>query len=48
LMWHINGPGTFVSIPPNVEHGFRPCGCSFRLLNFHTPHVGFIDSLRRR
>ena len=44
--WHRSGPGTFVSVPPNVEHGFRPCGGSFRLLNFHAPHVGFIDWLR--
>ena len=44
--WHVTSPGTFVSIPPNVEHGFRPCGVGFRLLNFHTPHVGFITGLR--
>lgn len=46
--WHRSGPGTFVSIPPNVEHGFRPCGCEFRLLNIHAPHAGFIDRLRAR
>jgi quercetin dioxygenase-like cupin family protein len=45
-VWHRVGPGTFLSVPPNVEHGFRPCGESFRLLNFHTPNVGFIDWLR--
>jgi quercetin dioxygenase-like cupin family protein len=44
--WHRAGPGTFLAVPPNVEHGFRPCGSSFRLLNFHTPHVGFIERLR--
>jgi quercetin dioxygenase-like cupin family protein len=44
--WHRAGPGTFISVPPNVEHGFRPCGESFRLLNFHTPNVGFIGRLR--
>jgi quercetin dioxygenase-like cupin family protein len=44
--WHRTDPGTFVSMPPNVEHGFRPCGVPFRLLNFHTPHVGFIGRLR--
>jgi quercetin dioxygenase-like cupin family protein len=38
--------GTFVSVPPNVEHGFRPCGTSFRLLNFHTPNTGFIGRLQ--
>jgi len=31
---------------PNVEHGFRPAGGSFRLLNIHAPRVGFIDGLR--
>ncbi|HEU5215449.1 MAG TPA: cupin domain-containing protein [Gaiellaceae bacterium] len=45
--WHRVGPGTFLSVPPNVEHGFRPCGVSFRLLNFHTPRTGFIESLRK-
>jgi len=45
-VWHRTGPGTFLSVPPNVEHGFRPCGGPFSLLNFHTPNVGFIDSLR--
>src|SRR5947209_10807642 len=44
--WQVKGPGTFVSIPPNVVHGFRPAGTAIRLLNFHTPNVGFIDSLR--
>jgi mannose-6-phosphate isomerase-like protein (cupin superfamily) len=45
--WHRAGPGTFVSNPPNVEHGFRPAGTAIRLLNFHTPRVGFVDSLRK-
>jgi quercetin dioxygenase-like cupin family protein len=45
--WHRVGPGTFLSVPPNVEHGFRPCGVDFRLLNFHTPRVGFIERLRK-
>jgi quercetin dioxygenase-like cupin family protein len=44
--WHLAGPGTFVSIPRNVEHGFRPAGTDIRFLNFHTPRVGFVDSLR--
>jgi len=44
--WHRVGPCTFLSVPPNVEHGFRPCGSSFRLLNFHTPQTGFIQGLR--
>jgi quercetin dioxygenase-like cupin family protein len=44
--WRRAGPGAYVSIPPNVEHGFRPAGAAIRLLNFHTPRVGFVDSLR--
>jgi len=44
--WHRVRPGTFLSVPPNVEHGFRPCGVPFRLLNFHTPRTGFIEGLR--
>jgi len=44
--WHRAGPGTFLSVPPNVEHGFRPAGVPIRLLNFHTPNVGFIGRLR--
>lgn len=46
--WRPAGPGAFVSIPRNVEHGFRPAGTDIRLLNFHTPCVGFVDSLRDR
>jgi quercetin dioxygenase-like cupin family protein len=45
--WHRVGPGTFLSVPPNVEHGFRPAGTAIRLLNFHTPHDGFIERLRK-
>jgi quercetin dioxygenase-like cupin family protein len=44
--WHRAGPGTFLSVPPNVVHGFRPCGVDLRLLNFHTPNAGFIGRLR--
>jgi mannose-6-phosphate isomerase-like protein (cupin superfamily) len=44
--WHRTGPGTFLAVPPGVEHGFRPYGVDFRLLNFHTPNVGFIERLR--
>jgi len=29
-----------------VERGFRPAGTDIRLLNLHTPRVGFVDSLR--
>ena len=32
------GPGTFVLIPPGVEHGFRNDGAdSVRMLNIHAP-----------
>jgi mannose-6-phosphate isomerase-like protein (cupin superfamily) len=44
--WHRAGPGTFLSVPPNVEHGFRACGVAVRVLNFHTPNAGFIGRLR--
>ena len=44
--WHRAGPGTFLSVPPNVEHGFRPAGTAIRLLNLHTPNAGFIERLR--
>jgi quercetin dioxygenase-like cupin family protein len=44
--WCRAGPGSYVSIPRNVEHGFRPAGTAIRLLNFHTPCVAFVDSLR--
>ncbi len=44
--WRSAGPGAYVSIPPNAVHGFRPAGTAIRLLNFHTPHAGFIGRLR--
>lgn len=45
--WRRCGPGTFLSVPPGVEHGFRLAGSHrIRLLNIHAPRVGFIDSLR--
>jgi quercetin dioxygenase-like cupin family protein len=45
--WHRVSPGTFLSVPPDVEHGFRPVNDSrVRVLNIHAPRVGFIDSLR--
>jgi mannose-6-phosphate isomerase-like protein (cupin superfamily) len=44
--WHRVGPGSFLAVPPNVEHGFRPCGVAVRILNFHTPSAGFIERLR--
>ena len=45
--WHRSGPGTFLSVPPNIEHGFRPAGVPFRLLNIHAPNVGFVERLRK-
>ena len=45
--WNCVEAGTFLSVPPNVEHAFRPCGVDFRLLNFHTPNNGFIGRLRK-
>lgn len=44
--WHRAGPGTFLSVPPDVVHGFRPAGGPIRLLNLHTPNTGFIGRLR--
>jgi quercetin dioxygenase-like cupin family protein len=44
--WRRIGPDTFLSVPPNVEHGFRSCGMAVRVLNFHTPNAGFIGRLR--
>jgi quercetin dioxygenase-like cupin family protein len=42
------GPGTFVSAPPGVVHGFKnPGPRRARFLNFHTPAGGFVDSLRK-
>jgi quercetin dioxygenase-like cupin family protein len=40
------GPGTFVSAPPGVVHGFKSVG-SARFFNLHTPAGGFIDSFRK-
>ena|ERR1700754_2183594 len=44
--WHRCGPGTFLAAPPDVTHGFRPCGVPFRLLNIHAPNAGFVERLR--
>jgi quercetin dioxygenase-like cupin family protein len=40
------GPGTFVSAPPGVVHGFKSAGRA-RFFNLHTPAHGFIDSFRK-
>lgn len=45
--WLRVDPGTFISVSPDVVHGFRGAnGSRVRLLNIHAPRVGFIDSLR--
>jgi quercetin dioxygenase-like cupin family protein len=46
---HRGGPGTFVSAPVGVRHGFRnPGGAPMRVLNLHTPDAGFAARLRGR
>jgi len=43
------GPGSFFSAPPGVEHGFRIAGEQpIRVLNVHTPNVGFVAGMRAR
>jgi quercetin dioxygenase-like cupin family protein len=40
------GPGTWVSVPRGVVHGFRNPGPDrIRVLNIHAPHAGFIGRL---
>jgi quercetin dioxygenase-like cupin family protein len=42
------GPGTWVSVPRGVRHGFRNAGDGdLRLLNVHAPNVGFVAELRQ-
>jgi quercetin dioxygenase-like cupin family protein len=41
------GPGGFISSPPGARHGFRSAGGHARVLNFHTPHGGFVEAIRR-
>jgi quercetin dioxygenase-like cupin family protein len=41
------GPGTFVSAPLHVTHGFRPVGPA-RVFNMHAPDAGFAGRVRRR
>ena len=41
------GPGTFVSIPRGVVHGFRNVGDGvLRVVNIHAPNTGFADGMR--
>ncbi len=47
--WRRGGPGTYVSVPPGVEHGYRNPGPGrLRVLNLHAPRVGFNESIRNR
>lgn len=41
----VAGPGTFVLVPPGVEHGFRNDGdVPVRMLNIHAP-AGFDERI---
>jgi quercetin 2,3-dioxygenase len=40
------GPGGLIASPPGALHGFRSTGGRARVLNFHTPHGGFVESIR--
>ncbi|HEY7397401.1 MAG TPA: cupin domain-containing protein [Gaiellaceae bacterium] len=40
------GPGTVLSAPPGVRHGFRSAGGHARVLNFHAPDAGFAAFIR--
>jgi quercetin dioxygenase-like cupin family protein len=40
------GPGSFISAPVGVRHGFRSAGGRARVLNFHAPDAGFADGIR--
>jgi quercetin dioxygenase-like cupin family protein len=41
------GPGSWVSAPSGVEHGFGNAGHGdLRLLNVHAPHTGFGEWMR--
>ena len=42
------GPGSFIAAPPGARHGFRSAGGRARVLNFHAPETGFVESLRDR
>jgi quercetin dioxygenase-like cupin family protein len=41
------GPGGFISSPAGVRHGFRSARGFARVLNFHTPDGGFVETIRR-
>jgi quercetin dioxygenase-like cupin family protein len=40
------GPGSFVSVPIGVRHGFRSAGGPAKMLNFHAPDAGFVADIR--
>jgi quercetin dioxygenase-like cupin family protein len=42
----VAGPGTLLAAPPGARHGFRCAGGTARVLNFHAPEVGFVESIR--
>ena len=43
------GPGTYVAAPIGVVHGFRNAGDGvLRMLNIHSPNVGFAARMRQR
>ncbi len=43
----VAGPGSYVSAPIGVSHGFRNAGGGeLRLLNVHAPNTGFAQRLR--
>ena len=48
--WRRGGPGTYVSVPPGVVHGFRipEGGGRIRILNMHAPNTGWVDGQRKR
>jgi quercetin dioxygenase-like cupin family protein len=47
--WRRGGPGTFLSVPPGIVHGFRNPGPGrIRVLNIHAPKVGFNERIRSR
>ena len=48
--WRRGGPGTYVSAPPGVVHGFRipEGGGRIRVLNLHAPNTGWVEGLRKR
>ena len=43
------GPGSYIAAPIGVVHGFRNAGDGeLRMLNIHSPNVGFAQRMRQR